>query len=215
MSAHPSEPPTTPAEEEPLDQLWVSSWSDPPGGDDGFDPRSAYVEQFWLGLMGPSTIWFIRHCRSALDDAPDGFVLDLAETAAVLGLGHRGGRNSPMVRTIARACRFQAARAPGAGRLEIRRLLPPLHRAQVSRLPEVLQMRHAVYVGRPHAGDRLARRRRARRLALGLVECGDGIDLAEHQLGQWEIEPDEAADAVRWAWEVHHGEANAPVGADG
>ena len=43
--------------------------------------------------------------------------------------------------------------------------------------------------------------RRARRLALGLVACGDGLDDAERQLSQWRFHPSVAADAVRWAWE--------------
>lgn len=30
-------------------------WVDPVVDDDGFDPRSRYVEWFWLGVLGPPT----------------------------------------------------------------------------------------------------------------------------------------------------------------
>ncbi len=26
----------------------------------GHDPRSLYVERFWLGILGPSTTWLLR-----------------------------------------------------------------------------------------------------------------------------------------------------------
>ena len=46
-------------------------------------------------------------------------------------------------------------------------------------------------------------RARARRLALDLIECGDGFDEAERQVARWRIPPPVAADAVNWAWERH------------
>ena len=88
-----------------------------------------------------------------------------------------------MARSIARACRFGAARPVGAGELEVRRRLPPLNRGQIGRLPPLLQRRHHAFVEALDAGDHAAIERRARRLALGLVECGDGVDDAELQLG--------------------------------
>lgn len=189
-----------------VEQVYVRSWDDPIVDRLGHDPRSTYVEQFWLGVLGPSTIWLLRHCRHELDRSPAGFVLDLPDTACALGLGHKGGRNSPLSRSIARACRFSAARPSGPGELEIRRRLPPLSRAQVGRLPPQLQRRHQAFLDGEDRGDHVTLERRARRLALGLVQCGDGVDDAERQLGQWRFHPAVAADAVRWAWDRHHGD---------
>ena len=188
-----------------VEQVYIRSWDDPIVDRLGHDPRSTYTEQFWLGILGPSTIWLLRHCRHELDRSPNGFVLDLSDTAGALGLGHRGGRNSPLARSLARACRFGAARPVNPGELEVRRRLPPLDRGQLARLPPLLQRRHQAFLEAEEAGDRAAIERRARRLALGLVQCGDGIDDAELQLGQWRFHPAVAADAVRWAWDQHHG----------
>ena len=200
MSIH-----STPLADPAVEQLYIQSWDDPIVDRMGHDPRSGYVEQFWLGILGPSTIWLLRHCRHELDRSPNGFVLDLGDTAGALGLGHNGGRNSPLARSIARACRFGAARPAGAGELEVRRRLPPLNRGQLGRLPPLLQRRHQAFVEAHDAADRTTMERRARRLALGLVQCGDGVDDAELQLGQWRFHPAVAAAAVQWAWEQHHG----------
>ena len=40
--------------------LPIRPWPDPLIEALGFDPRSAYVEQYWLGILGPSTTWLLR-----------------------------------------------------------------------------------------------------------------------------------------------------------
>jgi len=188
-----------------VESIRVSVWSDPLVDKLGHDPRSVYVEQFWLGILGPSTVWLLRHCASRLEASPEGFELSLADVAGALGLGHRGGRNSPLARSITRACRFGAARAAGEGELQVRRRIAPLNRGQVEHLPEYLRERHRIYIeSELDMGDLEAQRRRARRLALGLVACGGHLDDSEMQLGRWRIHPSVAAEAVRWAWEQHN-----------
>jgi hypothetical protein len=194
------------------DLLHISVWEDPLVDRLGHDPRSRYVEQFWLGVLGPSTVWFLRYCADQLELHPDGVELSLPHVAAVLGLGHRGGRNSPMSRAVARSCRFGCARRAGSAALEMRRRMPPLNRGQVERLPLVVQQRHHEFVeSRLNGADLESQRARARRLALGLVECGDQIDDAELQLGRWRFHPSIAAEAVHWAWD--HGKGGALTGA--
>ena len=188
------------------DLLHISTWDDPLVERLGHDPRSAYVEQYWLGILGPSTVWFLRHCAGQLDAHPDGVDLSLPHVASLLGLGHRGGRNSPMSRAVGRACRFGCARAAGFGAIEVRRRLPPLNRNQLERLPLVLQQRHHEAAQAELQGaDIDSMRQRARRIALGLIECGDQVDDAELQLGRWRFHPSIAAEAVRWAWDRHQG----------
>ena len=70
------------------DQVYITTWDDPLVDRLGHDPRSAYVEQFWLGVLGPSAIWLLRHCRNELDRSPTGFVLDLTETAGARSEEH-------------------------------------------------------------------------------------------------------------------------------
>ena len=133
----------------PIPTFTVEAWPDPVIDELGHDPRSAYVERFWLPVLGPSTVWFLRRLADHLDREPDGFNLDLVDTARSLGVGMRGGRNSPMLKTIERSCRFGAARMHGTTSLAVRRRLAPLTRAQVERLPEPLQREHTVWLTRP------------------------------------------------------------------
>ena len=187
------------------DVITLIPWTDHRRDAFGHDLRSAYVEQFWLGTLGPSTTWFLRHCASALENADDAAV-NLRETACALGIGFEGGSRSAMLKTVARACRFRAARAVGSTTLAVRLRLPQLSTRQLHRLPASLQQRHAEFVGAGGGPDGLRRQQlRARRLALGLVECGDSISETESQLDRLRFHPAIAADAVRWAWSLHHG----------
>ena len=81
----------------PIPTVSVEPWPDPVIDELGHDPRSAYVERFWLPVLGPSTVWLLRRLADQLDRQPDGFELDLVDTARCLGVGMRGGRNSPML----------------------------------------------------------------------------------------------------------------------
>jgi len=78
--------------------LTITPWADPVIDTLGHDPRSPYVEQFWLAILGPSTTWLLRRLAAGLEASPAGFELDLDETARSLGLGTRGGRNAPFMR---------------------------------------------------------------------------------------------------------------------
>jgi hypothetical protein len=45
-----------PHDRAPDTTIVVRPWIDPVVDEDGFDPRSRYVELFWLGVLGPTTI---------------------------------------------------------------------------------------------------------------------------------------------------------------
>jgi hypothetical protein len=195
-------PPAQPAFSTPV--LQVRPWADPVIDELGFDLRSAYVEHFWLSTLGPSTTFLLRRVAQELDRSPDGFELDLADTAGRLGLAARGGRNSPFMRAIDRTTKFGLARLHG-DTFEVRRRVPPLTLAQVARLPEPLQSEHAAWQAAnlsPNAQP--DRQRRARRLALGLLDTGDDLEAVERQLHQWQFHPAVAHDAVRWATDQRH-----------
>lgn len=186
-----------------IEELRLICWTDQRRDPFGHDPRSSYVEQFWLGILGPSTTWFLRICANHLDSAPEASI-NLTEVARTLGIGHRGGSRSAMVRTVARACRFGAARSVGNDTLAVRRRLPMLTHRQLQRLPLSRQRCHEEYVASDASNNCISELRlRARRLALGLVECGDSPDSAELQLAQWKFHPAVASDAVRWALRQH------------
>jgi hypothetical protein len=188
-----------PAAEFPVPVLTVEPWPDPVIDQLGHDPRSAYVERFWLGILGPSTVWLLRLLAAGLDARPEGFELDLAETAAALGLGTRGGRNAPLLRSLERSCRFGAARMHGEASVVVRRRLPPLTRAQVERLPDRLRAEHEGWRARSVNEEAEAMRRRARALAASLLDLGEDPESAERQLHRWRFHPAVAHDALRWA----------------
>ena len=178
--------------------LWVETLVDPATDAVGHDPRSDYVEQFWLPALGPSTTWMLRYLVARLEAEPSGTEARLAEMASRLGLGQRLGRNSPMMRSIQRAEQFGMAATTAPGRLAVRRRLPDLSRRQVEQLPPALQARHAELSARcrPLAESTVAR---ARRLALSLLQLGEEPSSSELQLCSWGFEPEVATEAVLWA----------------
>jgi hypothetical protein len=187
----------------PLDRLHIRPWTDPVIDSVGHDPRSTYVETFWLGVLGPSTVWLLRRLATGLDAEPEGFDLPLAETARALGLGGEG-RHSPFVRALARCVQFDLASPDGQDGLAVRRRLPPLNRRQLVRLPESVQEAHRRWVEADLATPPAERlRQRARRLALSLLELGETLDETERQLLRWRFHPALSHEAARWAWDRH------------
>jgi len=188
---------------DPPETLTVRPWPDSVLDQIGHDPRSPYVERFWLGVLGPSSVVFLRRIASELEANPAGFELALADTAKTLGLGLRGGRNSPFLRTINRCAQFRLVHLEDSGRLLLaRRKLPPLSRGQVLRLPEPLQFQHREWQEDPAQQDERMRVR-ARRLALSLVELGEDVEGTERQLHRWRFHPLIAREATAWAWRRH------------
>jgi hypothetical protein len=183
----------------PTDVLRVEPWEDPLVERLGHDPRSAYVETFWLCVLGPSTVWLLRRLVSGLETAPEGFDLDLPACAASLGLGARTGRHGPFTRSLGRACQFGAARAGGPGAIQVRRRLPPLSRSHLTRLPAWLAEEHDRWLAAAAipAGPDPAR---AVDLAVTLAHAGESIDLIEQRLVGWGFASPVAADAAARAW---------------
>lgn len=184
--------------------LGVRPWPDDVVEKVGFDPRSPYVERFWLSIIGPSATWLMRRIAAGFDTSPEGFELPLGETARALGLGDRGGKHSPLLRTFNRLILFDLAHASGPSELTVRRKLAPLSRRHTSRLSPALQEAHerwqAEQLEEP-PGEAL--RRRGRQLALSLLELGEDAEAAERQLLRWRYHPALAKEAVTWAIERH------------
>ena len=203
---HPmSELPAVPA------TLGIEAWPDPVIDQVGYAVASPYVEQFWLGLLGPSSTWLLRRLVARLEESPEGFDLDLALTATELGLGVRAGRHSPFLRSIDRCCRFGAAQQIGAAVLRVRRKLPPLTRTQIARLPLALQQAHEAWTDPPPRAVTVEEmRERARGLALSLLELGEDTEATERQLHRWRLHPAVAHEAVAWAI-THRRQATARV----
>ena len=132
--------------------LVVLPWADPVVDPIGHDPRSRYVELFWLGILGPTATLLLRRLADGLDAYPDGFELDVPDLARGLGIKLHGQRRAAFVNALHRTVLFGMAQEHSRG-LMVRRRIPPLSHRQVQQLP-----------ARPAAGARrLGRAQRARR----------------------------------------------------
>jgi hypothetical protein len=195
----------------------VRPWPDPIIDTLGHDPRSLYVETFWLPTLGPSTLLLLRRLAACFDEHPDGVELLVAETSQSLGLGFRQGRSSPLRRSLSRLVQFDMARPDGdavgahdAGEvsdLAVRRLVPPVNRRHVRRLPAHLQKAHEEWTrARLAEPPAEATRRNARWLALNLTQAGQDVDRVERALHAAGFHPGMCRETAAWAWDRHRPE---------
>ena len=190
-------------------RLLVRAWPDPVIDQVGHDPRSVYVERFWLGILGPSATWLVRHLVDRLDAPPT--ASSSTSTSAPPRSGSAVGP-APHGRVPAHAgpvlpVRRRPPRSTPAT-LQVRRRLPPLTRRQLARLPEPLQAD-----ARPAGCDSPAgtggRRRHSGAtgptpgLALSLVELGEDGAGTERQLHHWRFPRLLASEATAWALGRH------------
>jgi hypothetical protein len=184
--------------------ITIRPWSDPVLEQFGHDPRSAYVERYWLAILGPSATWLMRHLAYRFDEEPTGFVLDLEDTSRAIGVGIKQLPGAVFLRILERIISFGFAQLVDDTTLVVRRHMPSLTRRQVQRLPRAHQ--------RAHDQDQASRRdhvhpdqvrRRARALALSLFELGEDYEGTERQLHRWAFHPAVTHDAVRWAQAEH------------
>jgi len=113
----------------------------------GHHPTSDYGEQFWLPIVGPSSLWTYRRLAGRFTEEPRGYAVDLATLSREIGLGTGTGRNSPIVRALIRIVDFQLAEDID-DRLGVYTSLPPLNRRQATRLPDHLAARHQLMARR-------------------------------------------------------------------
>lgn len=188
----------TPPDEE-FDSLHVVAWPDRVMDCLGHDPRSWYVEHFWLPLIGPTGTWLLRRIASGLDRSPEGFHMHLGDTALALGIGARRGRHSPIRRALFRCVKFELATRWG-DLFAVRRRIPPLARRHLLRLPASVQELHDAWSDEQRNAKSFSEhRRRARQLAVELFGNGEDLDTVELQLWRQGVHPSLAAEACRWA----------------
>ena len=144
----------------------------------GHDPRSRYVEHFWLGVLGPTATWLLRRLVAGLDRAPDGYEIDLDVTARAMGMSYRPGRSSPFSKALQRCTMFGLAHQTCDG-IAVRRRIPVVAHRHLRRMPDAVQRAHDEWVRATIDVDEFMR---AHRLALAMLEAGDDAATIEHQL---------------------------------
>src|SRR5436189_5998321 len=100
--------------------LVIKPWTDPIIDTLGHDPRSWYVEPFWLPTLGPTALLLLRHLADRFDRDPKGVELPVADTSAALGLGPREGQQSPLIRSLVRLQQFDLACSDGEATVAVR-----------------------------------------------------------------------------------------------
>jgi hypothetical protein len=175
--------------------LVVVPWTDEVVDSVGFDPRSQYVELFWLNVLGPTATWLLRRMVTGLDEYPGGYELDLRETAGALGLSYAPGTSNPFIRALNRCVLFGAAQ-PISGGLAVRRRLPPVALRHLQRMPEHLRLAHESWRRTEVDQSQLDR---ALVLANAMVAVGDDLDVVERQLLGLGVPPNAAVTASRRA----------------
>jgi hypothetical protein len=158
--------------------VFVRAWVDPLVDENGHDPRSRYVELFWLGVLGPTATWLIRRLVSGLDREPDGYEIDLEFTARSMGLSYTSGRASPFSKALQRCAMFGLTHQTNDG-IAVRRRIPTVMHRHLRRMPDALQAAHAAWVDATIDPDEFTR---AHRLSLALHESGDDPPTIEHRL---------------------------------
>lgn len=170
----------------------VRPWIDPLVDDTGHDPRSRYVEQFWLGVLGPTATWVLRRLVAGLERHPSGYELDLSLTARTMGLSYSVERPSPFAKALQRCTMFGLTHQTADG-IAVRRRVPTVAHRHLQRMPPPVQEAHSRWERSTITIDALTR---AHRVALALLESGDDIATIEHHLIALGIDDLTAAEAA-------------------
>lgn len=196
------DPPRPPAPGAVLpDRLGVLRW---PGDSSPLeivhDPRSAYVETFWLPVLGPSTTVLLRRLAERLDDEPDGFEVDPVDLNREIGLGSRLSKRGGLARTFERAERFGTVSLHGDV-MWVKSGLPTVPKRALRRISPRLARLHGQWSIDP-VTDGAARRTelvRAAHLARTLLSLGESRHTTEAQLRAWQFDSAIAWHALQWA----------------
>ncbi len=157
--------------------IHVRPWIDAVIDEHGHDPRSRYVEKFWLGVLGPTATWLLRRLVAGFEHHPDGYDTDLGDTARAMGLSYTAGRSSPFTKALQRCVMFGLAHQTSDG-MAVRRRVPTIAHRHLRRMPDAIQLEHESWQ-QVVTLDGLTR---AHQLAVAMLAVGDEASLIEHQL---------------------------------
>lgn len=132
--------------------LKILPWEDPVTNATGYNPRSLYVEMFWLPVLGPSCIWLIRRLSMWLEKNPSGFELNLNLTAKELGLGNNQ-KSQPLKRTLIRCADFGIIHIGENDCAFLRRKMPQVNLRLINRFSDRLKQAHELWINSPNQNN--------------------------------------------------------------
>lgn len=156
----------------------IRPWIDPLVDEAGHDPRSLYVERFWLGVLGPTATWVLRRLTAGLADHHDGYRTDLGAMAKAMGLSFSPSRSSPFSKALQRCTMFGLAHQTSDG-FAVRRRVPTVAHRHLRRMPDSVRDEHDRWESAHVTPDQFDR---AHGLAMAMLAVGDDCALIEHQL---------------------------------
>lgn len=125
--------------------LTLSRLSDPVTDVIGEPVSSFYAERFWLPVLGPTSMWLLRHCARHTERGD--YVVDAEELGRLLGVGGHGGRHSPLLRSLERLRHFHLAALAGENAWALPAFVGMVSRPLLQRLPESLRREHDLLTG--------------------------------------------------------------------
>lgn len=117
-------------------------WGDPPGGGEVVPSRSAYVDQFWLPVLGPVATCTARLLARHLSQEPGPVSILLGDLATGLGLDPQSSAPAVLGRAFQRLEETQILANGPDGALLVRRGFPHLGPVELGCLPFALQSAH-------------------------------------------------------------------------
>ena len=173
----------------------VTPWNDPIVDRRGHDPRSTYVEQFWLSVLGPTATWLLRRLVAGFDRHPDGYELVVGDAARGLGLSVAKGMASPFAKALQRCVMFGVVNRLSDSWV-VRRRVPAISQRHLLRLPPAMQTAHEQWTRTTIHLDVLER---AHTLAMAMLAAGDDRGVLEPQLVAVGVPAPTAAEATQLA----------------
>lgn len=115
---------------------------------DEHDVQSLYVEQFWLPVIGPTATVLVRLLDRTLREVETAghFTIPNTVLGPVVGIGTRGGRNSPLLRSLARLVQFDVLEQDAPERWLVPTTLPHVRGSRVARMPPVMGHLHELHL---------------------------------------------------------------------
>ncbi|MFM8870428.1 MAG: hypothetical protein ACKOFD_02480 [Actinomycetota bacterium] len=120
-----------------------------------------YLEQFWLGILGPTATWLARHlsrlvmAQSEVNTSHVGITVDISELGARLGVSTQPLHDSVLSRAINRLIMFNFAAPSGSDEsvLEMRTTAPRVSDRLVARMHPSLRDAHWQWVSQSVTGE--------------------------------------------------------------
>lgn len=126
----------------PVERLLLAATAhpDPAVQRAGFALDSAYVEQCWTSMLGPTTVLLLRRMPAWWQQSSL-VAVDLVGLARSLGVGATA-KHSPVRRGLGRLVAFGFAAWAGREELDVYVQAPPLSPSMVARAPEAVRSAH-------------------------------------------------------------------------